>query len=171
MPLWATRTSIERFAAGAGSSSLRLPWASGRPASVRSSSLQAAKAAATELAYPVLLKREQTCGGRGVTLVDDEESLSRAFRSADRTAKAKRWARRLVGLATSGDPPLTLQAHVPGALALRTVACREGRVLDGITFEAERLDPPMTGSSTVIRRIDDPEIDAAVRLLVADPRV
>ena len=129
--------------------------------------LQAAKAAATELAYPVLLKREQTCGGRGVTLVDDEDSLSRAFRSADRTAKAKRWARRLVGLATSGDPPLTLQAHVPGALALRTVACREGRVLDGITFEAERLDPPMTGSSTVIRRIDDPEIDAAVRLLVA----
>ena len=129
--------------------------------------LQAAEAAAMELGYPVLLKREQTCGGRGVTLVEDDVALSRAFRTADRRAKAKRGARRFVGLATSDDPPLTLQAHVPGMLALRTVACREGRVLDGITFAAERLDPPVTGSSTVIRSIDDPEIDAAVHLLVA----
>ena len=130
-------------------------------------SLPAAVAAARELGYPVLLKREQTCGGRGVTLVDESKALSTAFRTADRRAEAKRLARRLVGLATSGDLPLTLQAHVPGTLALRTVACREGRILDGITFAAEQLDPPMTGSSTVVRRIDHVEIDEAVNLLVA----
>ena len=129
--------------------------------------LEAAVTAATDLGYPVLLKREQTCGGRGVTLVEDREALCTAFGTADRRAKAKRWARRLVGLATSVDPPLTLQAHAPGTLALRTVACREGRVLDGITFAADRLDPPVTGSSTVIHRIDHPEIDDAVSLLVA----
>ena len=129
--------------------------------------LRAARHAATELGYPVLLKREQTCGGRGVTLVEDGEALSKAFRAADRKAKAKHWARRLVGLATSVDPPLTLQAHVPGTLTLRTVACREGRVLAGMTFAAERLDPPLTGSSTVIRPIENVEIDNAVTLLVA----
>ncbi len=129
--------------------------------------LHAARAAAAELGYPVLLKREQTCGGRGVTLIDDATALPGAFHAADRRAKVKRRARRLVGLATSGEPPLTLQAHAPGMLVLRTVACREGRVLDGITFAAERLDPPLTGSSTLIHRIDHAEIDEAVRLLVA----
>ena len=52
-----------------------------------------------------------------------------------------------------------------GKLALRTVACREGRILAGITFAAEQLDPPTTGSSTVLHRIDHPEIDEAVRLI------
>ena len=129
--------------------------------------LPAAVMAAPQLGYPLLLKREQTCGGRGVALVEDGEALSKAFRAADRKAKAKHWARRLVGLATSVDPPLTLQAHVPGTLTLRTVACREGRVLAGMTFAAERLDPPLTGSSTVIRPIENVEIDNAVTLLVA----
>ncbi len=131
-------------------------------------SLQAAATAARELGYPVLLKREQTCGGRGVTLVEKSEALPIAFRSADRRAKAKRLARRLIGLSTSDDPPLTLQAFAPGMLALRTVACRNGRILAGITLAAERLDPPMTGSSTVLRQVDYPEIDDAVSLLVAE---
>ena len=126
---------------------------------------KAAVTTATELGYPVLLKREQTCGGGGVTLVEDGEALSRAFRSADRRAKAKRLARRILGLATSNDRPLTLQAFVGGRLALRSVACRDGRVLAGITFAADQLDPPQTGSSTVIRRIDHPEIEDAVRRL------
>ena len=128
--------------------------------------LQAAAVATAELGYPVLLKREQTCGGRGVTLVEGGSALPRAFRAANRRAKVKRRARRLVGLATSGEPPLIVQAHAPGALVLRTVACRDGRVLDGITFTAERLDPPLTGSSTLLRRIDHAEIDAAASLLV-----
>ena len=128
-------------------------------------SLQSAVEAAADLGYPVLLKREQTCGGGGVTLVEAAPALSKAFRTADRRATAKRLARRIVGMAASDDRPLTLQAFVEGRLALRSVACREGRVLDGITFAAERLDPPVTGSSTVIRPIDHPEIDDAVRRL------
>ncbi len=124
--------------------------------------LRSAVAAAADLGYPVLLKREQTCGGGGVTLVETAPALSRAFRSADRRARAKRLARRIVRLAASHDRPLTLQAFVDGKLALRSVACREGRVLDGITFSADQLDPPVTGSSTVIRPIDHPEIEDAV---------
>ena len=129
-------------------------------------SLQAAVAAARELGYPVLLKREQTCGGGGVTLVEEARGLSTAYRVADKRAKTKRLARRLIGLTTCDDPPLTLQAHVSGRLALRTVACQEGRILAGITFSAEQLDPPMTGSSTVLRRLDHPEIDEAARLII-----
>ncbi len=130
-------------------------------------SLQAAAAAATEFGYPVLLKREQTCGGHGVTLVERSETLSTAFRSADRRAKAKRLARLSLGLVVPSDSAITLQAFVAGTLALRSVACRDGRVLAGITFAAERLDPPMTGSSTVIRPIDHPEIEDAVRVVTA----
>ncbi len=131
-------------------------------------SLQAAATAARELGYPVLLKREQTCGGRGVTLVEKSEALPIAFRSADRRAKAKRLARLALGLAAPSDGSITLQAFVQGTLALRSVACRDGRILTGITFAAEQLDPPITGSSTVIRQVDYPEIDDAVNLLVAE---
>ena len=125
--------------------------------------LRSAVAAAGEFGYPVLLKREQTCGGGGVTLVDKSSALPMAFRTADRRAKAKRLVRRMLGLVASDDRPLTMQAFVPGTLALRTVACRNGSVLAGITFAAEQIDPPVTGSSTVIRPIDHPEIDEAVR--------
>ena len=129
--------------------------------------LRSAVAAAADLGYPVLLKREQTCGGGGVTLVETAPALSTAFRSANRKAKAKRFARRIAGLVASNDRPLTLQAFVEGRLALRSVACREGCILAGITFAADQLDPPVTGSSTVIRRIDHPEIETAVRLITA----
>ena len=130
-------------------------------------SLPAAATAAAELGYPVLLKREQTCGGGGVTLVEKAPALATSFRTADRRAKAKRLARRALGLGPSNDGPLTLQAFVEGTLALRTVACRDGRVLAGITFAAEQLDPPVTGSSTVVRRIDHPDIDEAARRITA----
>ena len=129
--------------------------------------LRSAVTAAADLGYPVLLKREQTCGGGGVTLVEAAPALPTAFRSANRKAKAKRFARRIAGLVASDDRPLTLQAFVEGRLALRNVACREGRVLAGITFAADQLDPPVTGSSTVLRRIDHPEIETSVRLITA----
>ena len=114
-----------------------------------------------------MLKRENTCGGTGVTLVADEEALDAAFGAADRRARAKRALRRLFGFRPAdAGAALTLQAHVGGALAMRTVACDAGRVLGGVSFVAERLDPPVTGSSTVLRYLDHPEMDAAARRVV-----
>jgi hypothetical protein len=127
-----------------------------------------ARAAAADLGFPMMLKREGTCGGSGVMLVRDEAELAEAFRTAERKARAKRALRRLLGFRSFDDgAALTLQAFVAGGLAMRTVACEAGHVLAGMSFAADRLDPPVTGSSTVIRPVDNAEMDEAARRLVA----
>ncbi|RYC32666.1 hypothetical protein D3273_08040 [Lichenibacterium minor] len=129
----------------------------------------AGDAAGAALGFPLMVKREGTCGGTGVALVRDDAELASAVRAAARRAGVKRALRRLVGFRPDRDgAAVTLQAHVAGTLAMRTVACDRGRVLDGISFAAESLDPPVTGSSTVVRPIDHPEMaEAAVRLAAA----
>lgn len=138
------------------------------PSQRRAGDLAEAAAAAREVGYPLMVKREATCGGSGVTLVRDEAALAEAFRDAAAKARVKRVLRGLVGLGSDpADAPITLQAHVAGRLAMRTVACLEGRVLEGVSFRAERLDPPVTGSSTVVHPLAHPEMDAAAQRLVA----
>ncbi len=127
-----------------------------------------ARAAAADLGFPLMLKREGTCGGSGVMLVRDEAELAQAFHAAERKARVKRAMRRLFGFRAFDDgSALTLQAFVAGGLAMRTVACEAGHVLAGMSFAADRLDPPITGSSTVIRPVDNAEMDEAARRLVA----
>lgn len=138
------------------------------PAQGRATDGAAARGVAALLGYPLMLKREATCGGAGVVLVRDAAALAAAFAAADRRARAKRAGRRLLGFgAAPQSASITLQAHVAGQLALRTVACRDGRVLAGVTFLAERLNPPVTGSSTVVRPLAHPEIEVAAARLVA----
>ncbi len=138
------------------------------PAQGRAEDVAEARAAAAALGYPLMLKREATCGGAGVSLVGTEAALVEAFGREARRARAKRSARRLFGAPPVGrSSPITLQAHVAGQLVLRTVACQDGRTLAGLTLKAERLNPPVTGSSTVVRPLDHPDIAAAASCLVA----
>lgn len=138
------------------------------PAQGRAADLAEARRAAKTIGFPLMLKREATCGGAGVALVSDDRELGTAFGRATRRARAKRAGRRLLGFRSAQhSAPITLQAHVRGRLALRTVACRHGGVLAGVTFAAERLNPPVTGSSTVVEPIAHPEIEASVTGLVA----
>lgn len=137
------------------------------PAQRRAGDGAEAAAAARELGYPLMVKREATCGGSGVTLVRDEAALAEAFRDAAAKARVKRILRGIAGLGSDrGGAPITLQAHVAGQLAMRTVACLEGRVLEGASFSAERLAPPVTGSSTVVRPLAHPEMEATAQRLV-----
>ncbi len=138
------------------------------PAQRRAGDAAQALRVAREIGFPLMLKREATCGGFGVTLVDDEAGFAEAFRGAASKARVKRAVRSLVGLGRpAGGAPITLQAHVAGRLAMRTVACAAGRVLEGVSLVAERLDPPVTGSSTVVRPLDHPEMETAARRVVA----
>jgi hypothetical protein len=127
----------------------------------------AAREAAAALGYPVVLKRDQTCGGFGVTIVREEAELAAAFRSARLKARSKGALRWLFGFWTTRDTSLVLQRFVPGALAFRTVACAEGAVLDGISFVAECIHPAVTGASTVLRPIEHAGLEAATVALVA----
>jgi len=129
--------------------------------------LRAAKSAAAALGYPIVLKREQTCGGAGVAIAADAASLTRAFRRARLKAAAKRLTRWMPGFQMSERTPLSLQQFVQGALAFRVVACADGDVLDGVSFLAEGRDATETRGSTILRQIEQVEMREATKTLVA----
>lgn len=159
---YVTVCSRERLIDAAGALGIRTP----AQHAVRGS--QAAADAATGIGFPLMLKREGTCGGSGVAMVRDAAELARALRAASRKAQVKRTLRGLFGFRPDREgAALTLQAHVTGRLAMRTVACQQGRVLEGMSFVADQLDPPVTGSSTVLRPLDHPEMSAAALQVVA----
>ena len=129
--------------------------------------LREAERVAASFGYPVVLKRDQTCGGFGVAIVRDDAALARAFRGASRKALAKRIVQAMLGLGGPGRKALVLQSFVPGPMAFCVVACAEGIVLDGMSFIADQINPPLTGASTVVRPINRPDMDEACRKLVA----
>ena len=136
------------------------------PTQVAVEDLAAAGATAARLGYPVVLKREQTCGGAGVQIVADEAALIAAFQRAAAKAARKRRLQTLLGREVAGDSALVLQRFVTGPLAFRIVACKDGRVLDGVSFLSECVHPPVTGASTILQPIDRTDMDAAATTLV-----
>ncbi len=129
--------------------------------------LAEAKSIAATIGYPVVLKREQTCGGFGVAIVADEASLEEAHGLASRKAATKSRVQRLLGFGAQDAADLVLQSYIPGPMAFQVVACANGKVLDSISFSAECINPPVTGASTVLRAIQRADIDEATRTLVA----
>lgn len=124
--------------------------------------------------YPVVLKRDHTCGGAGVVIVNDREHLTEAFEAltADRRRarlkrKVKRLAWRIARAPHLAEGRISLQQHVAGRPAMRVVAALNGRVLDGVSFVAERNYPPVTGASTMVAHLENAEMDEACRRLVA----
>ena len=136
------------------------------PEQVAVADLDAARAVAARLGYPVVLKREQTCGGAGVQIVANEAELITAYRRAATKAARKRRLRALLGRAVASDSALVLQRFVTGPLAFRIVACKDGRVLDGVSFLSDCVHPPVTGASTILQPIERPDMDAAASALV-----
>ncbi len=166
-PLWATRTIIEPSAAAAGSSSLRRPWASGRPASVRSrpagrdggrggTGLPRAAEARADLRGPRRdVGRRRLGSVQGLPKRGPHGQSQALGAPARRPRHIRRSTPHLAGSSSPGS--LLCGRRVPGRARPRRHHLR--RRNDSIRR--------MTGSSTVIRRIDHPEIDDAVRLLVA----
>ncbi len=136
--------------------------------------LAVAHETAADLGFPVVLKREETCGSGGVTLVREAADLPRAYAAARRRAAAKRalgWVAGLVGgedarEARAPGAMLGLQRFVPGRLAMHTVACRDGRVLDGLSLVAQRQHPVPIGTSTIVSALEHDEMAATARVLV-----
>ena len=127
--------------------------------------------------YPVILKREHSGGGDGVAIARDPVELDAAFdavqaRDTRRNALIARAGRRLLwhwaGLPFSPDAPLLLQRYIQGVPAMHALTASEGRVLQGVSFVAERTHPGPTGPSTVVRHIEHPEMaETAARLIEA----
>jgi hypothetical protein len=129
--------------------------------------LAKAKSTAADIGYPVVLKREQTCGGAGIAIVRDEDSLARAYRRAWLKATAKSLAGWIPGFRMVEETALSLQRFVGGSLAFRAAACANGIVLDGVNFLAESRNALATAGSTVLCQIEQPEMVEATRTIVA----
>ena len=129
--------------------------------------LDAAGRTAAAFGYPVVLKRELSCGGFGVAIARDEEELASAFRRSRLRAAAKRLLGWAPGFSLEGQAPLTLQRYVRGALAYRVVACVDGVETEGVSFVAQREDAEETSASAIVRRLDHAEMRETTRRIVA----
>jgi hypothetical protein len=124
--------------------------------------------------YPVVLKAERTCGGIGVVIAAGPQALHTALRPPPgpaaiwrRCRRAGRdWIWKLAGLTQGPDAAPVMQSLILGVPAMRTVAAWKGKVLAGASFLAERTHPPPTGASSVVRHIEHPEMETAVRRMV-----
>jgi ATP-grasp domain len=129
---------------------------------------------AEEWGYPVVLKAENTCGGHGVTIAQTADELRAALAELQEGSVLRRMRRslgrgfwRLAGLSgTTGAPPL-LQSFAAGIPAMRTVSTWQGQVLAGVSFAAEQVHPAPTGPSTIVRFVENAEMEEATRRLVA----
>jgi glutathione synthase/RimK-type ligase-like ATP-grasp enzyme len=127
--------------------------------------------------YPIMLKKENTFGGMGVTRCgDDRETLIAWYRlraqarwqrgvarfgggPAQAIAPLRRW------LMDRPAAPLIAQQFIPGRLGFRSFVADRGRVLAGITAIAEEHNPAPFGASSVVRFIDHPEVERATAAL------
>jgi hypothetical protein len=131
--------------------------------------------AAAGWGYPVVLKAEHTSGGSGVEIVAGPEELRAAFLSLVGRRNLRNHFRgalrqsiwNLAGMTRMARMPPVLQAMVPGVPAMRSVSTWQGRVLDGVSFVAEKIHPEPTGASTMVRNVDNAEMEEAARLIVA----
>lgn len=113
-----------------------------------------ARAFAAAVGYPIVIKAEDTVGGKGVRVCDDEAALAPALASLDRTRGPER-------------PPLIAQAFVPGRPAARSVVAVEGRTLGGVSAVKLTTQPAPLGPSAVVEFTRHRDMDEATRKTVA----
>ena len=127
--------------------------------------LETADSEAGDLGFPLLIKRDHSSGSAGVVTVENRTDLGRELRNACLKTAVKRVMANVAGFERDIAPTL-IQAFVPGQLAMRTVACRDGEVIDGASFAAV-VAHPATKASTILRHVDHAEMNDAARKVVA----
>jgi glutathione synthase/RimK-type ligase-like ATP-grasp enzyme len=116
--------------------------------------------------YPLVLKTDASWGGIGVRIVRTPEDAERAFSELARQC-GWRYSLKQAAKKQTFEPlarrfhmprqTISLQRYIEGWPACRTVACRQGEVLAGLSLRALQTKNE-TGPSTVVRAIDNPEM-------------
>ena len=126
--------------------------------------------------YPVLIKLDESWGGRGVRLVHNRQDLLRAVLelSFPHTwpASLKRMAARSIQRLTHGwriplPQNISIQDYVLGRPANRAVVCWQGRILAGISVEAVETSSQF-GPTTLAKILDHGEVAVATEKIVAN---
>jgi carbamoyl-phosphate synthase L subunit-like protein len=126
------------------------------------------------ISYPVLIKLDQSWGGRGVRLAHNQRELLRAV---SELSFPHNWPKRLKQLAARAVQHLpdrwriplpqniSIQHYVIGRPANRAVVCWQGRILAGISVEAVETDSEF-GPTTLARILDHDELAQATERIV-----
>jgi hypothetical protein len=116
--------------------------------------------------FPLFVKTEHSCGGDGVTTIRDHAVLRERLQSKSSVGpwrrfvrKAKRLLRAKAGFLLVPENGIFIQSFARGVPAFRTVAAWNGRVIAGVSFAAECIHPKPTGASTVVRLVNNREMD------------
>lgn len=116
-----------------------------------------ARTFAREVGYPVVLKRDHSAGGVGVRICHDAGALDAALVLFYRGAST----------AATSLVSLTIQQFAPGVPAMREVFCWEGQAVAGFSLIKVESYPNATGAASVVRAINNPEMEVATARLVA----
>ncbi len=122
---------------------------------------------------PAVLKRDGTWGGSGVAIVHSLSSAQAAFRRLSQPIGAgTAWKRCLINLDPVAlwswkrqEPPrITLQEFIQGRPANSMIACWQGKLLGIVSVEV-LTSQGATGAATVVRLMQNKEMERAARLL------
>jgi len=128
-----------------------------------------------DIGFPAVLKADLTWGGDGVVIAHDREQALAAFhhlsdppprlRSLVRAIKRSD-AHYLLAALHAKPGVISIQQFVPGVLVTTSMACWQGRVLAANHLEVV-VAQGATGPASVVRRIDNSQMDTAAANLAA----
>lgn len=126
-----------------------------------------------ELEFPWVLKADGTWGGHGVKFARNYREAERLFQEMSRPLGVTRFAKRLIvnrdpfwvqSWWNRSRPVVTVQPVIAGRPANCAVACWQGKVLAGTAVEVISAQG-LTGSATIVRVVDSPEMMLAANRL------
>jgi carbamoylphosphate synthase large subunit len=130
--------------------------------------------APAELTYPIVVKADQSYGGRCVRIIDSESDLRATVWELQMPSTWR--SRRLIGAILGSEAlrflllplrrTISIQQFIGGRPANRAVVCWKGKVLAGITVEAVEVTEAC-GPASVVRTIDHPEIAISAERMVS----
>jgi hypothetical protein len=107
--------------------------------------------------FPVILKNDIGCAGDGVFICKNEQELLENFQKAKNEIKVKDY----------GDiNNISLQEFIAGKIGMFPFVSYKGELLGGFTLEKHRVHPLPTGPSSVIRLINEPEMEDYAKKII-----
>jgi ATP-grasp domain len=134
-----------------------------------------AKQSFQQFAPVAVMKLDGTHGGEGVRIVRSADEAAAAFRSLRVSTGLLTAAHRLLihgdqlapwSWSRRARSELTIQEYIQGTPANNMVACWQGETLAEVGVEAVSCQGP-TGSANVVRRVDNPKMTRAAKLIAA----
>jgi predicted ATP-grasp superfamily ATP-dependent carboligase len=127
----------------------------------------------SQIGYPAVLKADGSWGGEGVVIAKDEASALAAYRRLSRTPSRLRSAVRAIRrkdmhflLDAIAPKPrfISVQQFIPGTSSASAFASWNGEIKGLICYDI-LVSEGMIGPPNVIRRVDDPEMERASRIV------